>query len=255
MPFDLMQYVDEEIEESAGGGSFICQFSLGAGYLVYATGDRSGRYFEVNEKTDRDEQKRLATEMAAKTGVDAKGNPKRPNFVFTVYLYADSVLNRDETPSWKQAGPGVWGHDLAIWGSAYKDVLAPSIATAFSEDFEPYKRYWGQINFVPDPYNAKNGKDNHVPEIVQVFASEDEARKAVEDGGGKVAKRLPDKPEGFNEETMGSWGVFVQDLLDTLGRGDDGTAYLSADNGFTIEDYMKVLAYHEEDAKENEIPF
>ena len=251
MPFDLMQYVDEEIEESAGGGSFICQFSLGAGYLVYATGDRAGRYFEVNEKTDRDEQKRLATEMAAKTGVDAKGNPKRPNFVFTVYLYADSVLNRDETPSWKQAGPGVWGHDLAIWGSAYKDVLAPSIATAFSEDFEPYKRYWGQINLVPDPYNAKSGKDNRVPEIVQVFASEEEARKAVEDGGGTPAKRLPDKPEGFNEDVLGQWSVYVQDVLVALERGDDGTYFLAPKFGFG-DDALAALKKHQQ---ENSIPF
>ena len=170
MPFDLMQYVDEEIEEShPGGGSFICQFSLGAGYLVYVTGDRAKRYFEVNAKTDRDEQKRLATEMAAKSGVDAKGKPNRPNFVFTVYLYADSVLNRD-TPNWVQAGPGVWAHDLPVWGEAYKDVVRPSVTAFLGDNFEPYTKYWGQIDLVPDPYNLKNGKDKRVPQIAQVFA-------------------------------------------------------------------------------------
>jgi len=255
MPFDLMQYVDEEIEESSGGGSFICQFSLGAGYLVYATGDRAARYFEVNQNTDREGQKLLATEMAAKTGVDAKGNPKRANFVFTVYLYANSVLNRTETPSWKQAGPGVWGHDLAVWGSAYKDVVRPSVTATLGDDFEPYTKYWGQIDLVPDPYNVKSGKDNRVPQIIRVFASEEEARKAVEAGGGTVARRLPDKPKDFNEDVLGEWSIFAKDVIDSLEGGGDGMAFLAGKEfGFSIVELNLLKKYSEETDKKDVEP-
>ena len=246
MPFDLMQYVDEEIEESSGGGSFICQFSLGAGYLVYATGDRAARYFEVNQNTDREVQKLLATEMAAKTGVDAKGNPKRANFVFTVYLYANSVLNRTETPSWKQAGPGVWGHDLAVWGSAYKDVVRPSVTATLGDDFEPYTKYWGQIDLVPDPYNVKSGKDNRVPQIIRVFASEEEARKAVEASGGTVAKKLPSEPEGFDSATLGQWGIFVEDMLSQLEAGQDKSYFLMPKYGVTETVVDTIVAFYNE---------
>ena len=35
MPFDLMQYVDEEQEERSGSRPLVCQFSIGGGYLVW----------------------------------------------------------------------------------------------------------------------------------------------------------------------------------------------------------------------------
>ena len=100
MTYDLMQYIEEE-EQASGGGMFVCQVELGIGYLVYLSGPRADRYFRVIKPEERDEQKAAAKALAEKGSV-------RFNSCVSLSLFADSVLNRPETPDWTQAGPGIW---------------------------------------------------------------------------------------------------------------------------------------------------
>ena len=45
MPYDLMQFVEEEQEAVGGGGVFICEFELGVGWDVWGGGkNRDDRY-------------------------------------------------------------------------------------------------------------------------------------------------------------------------------------------------------------------
>lgn len=253
MPYDLMQFVDEEIEEASGGGTFICQFELGVGWDVWGGGDRTEKYFKVTTPENKASQKELANALCEKLGPYASGAKRWPNFSTSVYLFADSVLNRPETPNWTHAGPGIWAHDVAVSTPAYKQVLAPTLLTVFGDppQINWYSKYWGEVGFAPNPRNEKSGRDDKVPQILRIFESEEEARQAVVDGGGSVSQRLPDTPDNFDESTLGQWSVYASDVLLALESGEDGTYFLAPKYGFGPAELAGLKKYHEK----NSIPF
>ena len=246
MTYDLMQYIEEEEQAAGGGGMFVCQAELAIGYLVYATGPRVDRYFKVMGGDDRDEQKAAAKALGEKLG------GIRSQFCVSLSLFADSVLNREETPTWTQAGPWVWAHDLPVYTDAWREVLSPSIQSNFGEEIPFNEKFWAQINLVPDPYNKKSGKDNNVPMLVQVFETKEQAIEALGEEN-TFGTNLPDQPETWNEGALGVWKIQVEDIIKHFKENpkDDGEFFLMPQFGVD-KDMLEQLRGI---AQEEEMPF
>ncbi len=242
-----MQYVEEEEEAASGGGNFVCQAELGVGYLVFASGTRADRYFRVSGP-DRDEQKARAKALAEKLSTEEK--PVKMQFCVSLSLFADSVLNRTETPNWIQAGPGIWAHDLPVFTDAWKEILSPSLQSNFGEEIPFDEKFWAQINLVPDPYKGK--KSNNVPLLVQVFESKEQAMEALGDDLA-AGMNLPDEPEEWDEGALGVWNVQAEDIINHFKKEpkDDGEYFLIPK--FGVDQAM--LNKLREIAQEEEIPF
>ena len=246
MTVDLMQYIEEEEQNAGGGGTFVCQAELGVGYLIYSTGSRMDRHFRVREKEgDREAKKESAKALGKK--LDA-----RSQFCVSLYLYADSVLNREETPTWTQAGPGIWAHDLPVYTDGWKKVLAPSIEANFGDNVLFDTKFWAQIDLVPDPYNEKSGKDNNVPMIVDLFDSKEDAIEAL--GKDNVyGDNFPEEPSKWDEGALGQWKVQAEDIVKHfIEDPDDDGAYFVMEQFGVDQDLINVLRKIAEDET---IPF
>ena len=245
MTFDLMQWADDEVGEG-GGGNFICQFSLSAGFLVYAKGARSDRYFPAGVGVDAGESKHkakaLADQLTEQTGQKVRYQP-----VVSVYLYKDSVLNREV--SWQGE---YWSHDIITWTDAYSEVLRPSIETTLGEDLESGKKYWGHVGLKPDPYQKAGSTTDrkNVPYIVQVFESKQDALDSLEDDGGTA---IPSQPDKWDEDALGQWNVYAEDVIKHFKEQPDSNGEDFIVPPFGVDKDM--LNKFREIAEEESIPF
>lgn len=245
MTFDLMQWADEEVGEG-GGGNFICQFSLSAGFLVYSKGERSDRYFPAGTGVDAGESKHEAKALAEKL-TEQTGNKVRYNPVVSVYLYKDSVLNREV--NWRGE---FWSHDVATWTDAYTQVLRPSIEAALGDDLEPGKKYWGHIGLKPDPYQRTGSTTDrkNVPYIVQVFESKEDALAALDAEG---TSEIPPQPDKWDEGALGQWNVYAEDVIKHFKENPDSDGVNFIVPPFGVDQDM--LNKFRRIAEEESIPF
>jgi hypothetical protein len=249
-PFDLMGFLDEP-EDLDGDQGWICQIEVEPGYSVnYSVGlGIQERFFSAVEY-GADDAKEMARALK-ETRSDGKVEK-----VVRLTMYADSVVNRDEVPSWKN---GRWPQDVTTWKEEYTELFREPLERAFQSGLTPGQKHWAQVARLPEPYEARTKPDLEDDEktwiryIARLFDSEEEAREAAGDSEVVLDSRLPEQPDAWNEAVFGSWNDIVQKQVDFLKEKTeiDLSGLVSDDIGLTMEVLEQIRAI----AREDEVPF
>jgi hypothetical protein len=217
-PFDLMGYVEEEAQ--SGGGGLITEVQIDGAWVVFHKGKTTDETSWVfNSKEEGAEKKALALEYIDEHDVkNKKGQTARPYVGFKITQYAESVLNRDEIPSWTD---GKISRIYVGFGKAYQEIIKPSLTEYVGPDkqFQYGERFWAQVGFASDPENptylGNDGeeKPNLVPYIAYAFADRKEALEAAQSDDLFAFISIPDEPEGYDSDLLDPWDTFARDTV------------------------------------------
>ena len=215
-PFDLMGYVEEELESSSGGG-LILEVQVDGVWMVFHKGhgpDETNWVF--NSKEEGVEKKLLALEYIDENDVtDKNGKKDRPYVGFRFTQYGDTVLNREEPLNWTD---GKISKGLAGFGDAYQQILKPSIKDIVgpNKQFEFGERFYAQVGRQQDPgrptwTDTATGeeKKNWVAFVAYAFADRAEALEAANSDDSFAFVNIPDNPNYPNDD----WNSFSRDMI------------------------------------------
>jgi hypothetical protein len=210
-PFDLMGYVDEELESSSGGG-LVLEVKIDGVWMVFHKGhgpDETNWVF--NSKEEGVGQKALALEYIDEHGVtDGGGKKARPYVGFRFTQYGDSVLNREEPLNWTD---GKISKGYVGFGKAYQEIIKPSIVdiVGLDKQFQFGEKFYAQVGRQQDPDRptymhptTHEEMKNWVPYIAYAFEDRREALEAAESDDTFAFINIPDKPDLYSHDDWDS---------------------------------------------------